>query len=161
LAMAVLKIRRNPDAILRKKARKVATIDESVQRLIDNMIETLDSASGVGLAANQVGVPLRIVVIHIPEEDVMVLINPEVVERVGERLVVEGCLSIPGYQAEITRSESVKVKAKNRKGKLIRKKASDLLAQAMEHEIDHLNGILYIDYLSDPSKLESTERNSD
>ena len=155
--MAVLKIRKNPDPILRKKAKKVASIDVSVQRLIDNMIETLDSASGVGLAANQVGVPLRVVIIHIPDKDVIVLVNPEIIEKTGERLVVEGCLSIPGYQAELKRSESVRVKARNRQGKLFTKKATDLLAQAFEHEIDHLNGILYIDYLQDTDKLERTD----
>ncbi|MGD0856404.1 MAG: peptide deformylase [Dehalococcoidia bacterium] len=155
--MAVLKIRKNPDPILRKKAKKVTNIDVSVQRIIDNMIETLDKASGVGLAANQVGVPLRIVIIHIPDKDVIVLINPEIIEKTGERLVVEGCLSVPGYQAEVKRSESVRVKARDRQGKLFRKKATDLLAQAFEHEIDHLNGILYIDYLQDMDKLEKTD----
>jgi peptide deformylase len=156
--MAVLKVRKNPDPILRKKSKKVTNIiDVSVQRLIDNMIETLDRASGVGLAANQVGVPLRVVIIHIPDKDVIVLINPEIIEKTGERLVVEGCLSIPGYQAEVKRSESVRVKARDRQGKLFRKKATDLLAQAFEHEIDHLNGILYIDYLQDTDKLEKTD----
>jgi peptide deformylase len=157
--MAVLKIRTNPDPVLRKKAKKVTSLDSSVQKLIDDMIETLEESQGVGLAANQVGVPLRIVVIHIPDkEDYIVFINPEVVEKTGERLVIEGCLSIPGYQAEITRSEMVKVKAKDRTGKLIRKKASNnLLAHCMEHEIDHLNGILYIDYLKDTDQLVKTE----
>jgi peptide deformylase len=155
--MAVLKIRKHPDPVLRKKAKKVTSIDVSVKRLIDDMIETLDESSGVGLAANQVGVPLRVVVIHIPEEEVMVLVNPEIVEKKGERTVVEGCLSIPGYQAEIERAESVKVRARDRAGRLIRKKCSELLAQAMEHEIDHLNGVLYIDYLADMSKLEKTD----
>jgi len=159
--MAVLKIRKNPDPVLRKKARKVTSTDVSLQRLIDNMIETLSKAPGVGLAANQVGVPLRVVVIHIPDEDVLVLVNPEVLERKGERLVVEGCLSIPGYQAEIKRSESVRVKARDRHGKLIRKKATDLLAQALEHEIDHLNGILYIDYLQDLKELQKTDSEPD
>jgi peptide deformylase len=160
--MAVLKIRKNPDPILRKKATKVSNIlDTSVQRLIDNMIETLGKASGVGLAANQVGVPLRVVVIQMPDEEAFVLINPEVVERVGERLVMEGCLSVPGYQAEIKRSESVRVRAKNRHGKLVRRKAKDLLAQALEHEIDHLNGVLYIDHLQDMTKLEKTESEPD
>jgi len=118
-------------------------------------------AQGVGLAANQVGVPLRIVVIRLPEdEEVLVLINPEVVEKTGERRVIEGCLSIPGYQAEITRAYSVKVKARDRHGKLIRKKAIDnLLANCMEHEIDHLNGILYTDYLSDTDKLLKVDSN--
>jgi peptide deformylase len=155
--MAVLKIRKNPDPILRKKASKVTNLDVSVQRLIDNMIETLDKAAGVGLAANQVGVPLRIIVIQMPDEEAFALVNPEVVERTGERLVTEGCLSIPGYQAEITRSECVRVRAKNRHGKLVRRKATDLLAQALEHEIDHLNGVLYIDHLQDKSKLEKTD----
>jgi peptide deformylase len=159
--MAVLKIRKNPDPILRKKAKKVAAIDVSVQRLIDNMIETLDKCSGVGLAANQVGVPLRVVIIRIPDKDVMVLINPEIIEKTGERIVVEGCLSIPGYQAEVKRSESVRVKARDRQGKLFRKKATDLLAQAFEHEIDHLNGVLYVDYLEDMNKLEKTDNAPD
>jgi len=159
--MAVLKIHTNPDPILRTKAKKVTRLDEFVQKLIDNMIETLDVAQGVGLAANQVGVPLRIVVIRLPEdEEVLVLINPEVVEKTGERRVIEGCLSIPGYQAEITRAYSVKVKARDRHGKLIRKKATDnLLANCMEHEIDHLNGILYTDYLSDTDKLLKVDSN--
>jgi peptide deformylase len=160
--MAVLKIRKNPDPILRKKASKVSNIlDTSVQRLIDNMIDTLDKASGVGLAANQVGVPLRIIVIQMQEEEAFALVNPEVVEREGERLVTEGCLSLPGYQAEIKRAELVRVRAKNRHGKLVRRKATDLLAQALEHEIDHLNGVLYIDHLEEGAKLEKTDTQAD
>jgi len=151
--MAVLKIRTNPDPVLRKKAVKVTIIDDSVDKLIDNMIDTMQESSGVGLAANQVGVPLRIVVIQIPDDEVLVLINPEIVETAGERTVIEGCLSVPGYQAEISRAETVKVRARGRHGRLIRRKASDLLAQAIQHEVDHLNGVLYIDYLSDKSQL--------
>jgi peptide deformylase len=151
--MAVLKIRIYPDPVLRKKARKVTSIDASVHKIIDNMIETLQESSGIGLAANQVGVPLRIVVIQMPDEEALVLINPEVVETKGERTVVEGCLSVPGYQAEICRAETVKVRAKGRHGRVIRRKASDLLAQAIQHEVDHLNGVIYIDYLSDISQL--------
>lgn len=151
--MAVLKIRTNPDPVLRKKARKVTSFDESVQRLIDDMIATMQESSGVGLAANQVGVPLRIIVIQMPEEDAVAYVNPEVTETTGERTVLEGCLSIPGYQAEICRAVTVKVKARDRNGKPIREKATDLLAQALQHEIDHLNGILYIDYLDDKAEL--------
>ncbi len=159
--MAVLRIRTNPDPVLRKKAKRVTDID-SVQRFIDNMIETLTAAPGVGLAANQVGIPLRIIVIKAPEEeDVIALINPEIVEKKGERCVIEGCLSIPGYQAEIIRSESVKVRARDRHGKLVRKKATELLAQALEHEIDHLNGILYIDYLQDQDQLLKTDEETE
>lgn len=159
--MAVLKIRTHPDPALRKKARKVTSIDGSVHRLIDNMIETLQDTSGVGLAANQVGVPLRIVVIQIPDEELLVLINPEIIEMKGERMVIEGCLSIPGYQAEICRAETVKVRAKGRHGRVIRRKASDLLAQAIQHEVDHLNGVLYIDYLADIGQLLKIASGSD
>ncbi len=156
--MAILKIRTNPDPVLRKKAKKISSFDGSVQRLIDNMIETLDDAEGVGLAANQVGVPLRVVIIHIPGDDVMVLVNPEIIEKTGERVVMEGCLSIPGYQGEVRRAETVRIKARDRNGKLFRKKGTELLAQAFEHEIDHLDGVLYIDYLQGDNELEKAEK---
>ena len=155
--MAVLKIRTNPDPVLRKKARKISVIDDSIRKLIDDMIETMQKACGVGLAANQVGVPLRIVVIQVPDEEVLVMVNPVVVETKGERMVVEGCLSVPGYQAEVSRAESVRVQARDRNGKLFRKRGTELLAQAMQHEIDHLNGVLYIDYLKDKSQLCKTD----
>ena len=155
--MAIRKIRINPAPVLREKAKKVTSFDGSIQRLINDMVDTLDAASGVGLAANQVGVRLRIVVIQIPDEDVLILVNPEIIEKKGERLVIEGCLSIPGYQAEIKRANSVKIKARNREGKPFRLTARELKAQALEHEIDHLNGILYIDYLEDDSHLQKVE----
>lgn len=142
------------DPVLREKAKKVRKIDESVQKLIDDMVETMHLARGVGLAAPQIGVSLRVVVIETPDDGLMALINPEVVKKSGERRVSEGCLSVPGYQAEITRSKNVTVKALNREGKEIRIKASEtLLAQALEHEIDHINGILYIDYLTGEDQL--------
>ena len=111
------------------------------------------AANGVGLAAPQVGVSLRVAVIVIPDETPIVLVNPEVVRRQGERLVDEGCLSIPGYVGQIKRAESVTVKARDRGGREIRIKADELLAQALEHEIDHLNGVLYIDHLDNPADL--------
>jgi len=98
------------------------------------MIETMHSASGVGLAAPQVGIPLRVIVIGMPEEENIVLINPEIVRRTGERWVTEGCLSIPGYFGEIKRAQSVRVKGRDLSGKEIRIKADELLAQALEHE---------------------------
>jgi peptide deformylase len=155
--MAIRKIRTNPDPVLREKAKKVTSFDSSIQRLINDMVDTLDAASGIGLAANQIGVPLRIIVIQIPDEDTIILVNPEIIEKKGERLVVEGCLSIPGYQAEIKRANSVKIKARNREGKPFRLIARELKAQALEHEIDHLNGVLYIDYLEDESHLKKME----
>ena len=152
--MAVLRICALPDTVLRQKARRVTTIDTSIQRLIDDMVETMRAVSGVGLAAPQVGVPLRIAVIEMPGEDVITLINPEIVKREGERLVTEACLSVPGYQGEIKRSLWIKVKAWDKQGKMFRIGGEDLLAQALEHEIDHLNGILYVDHIESPDKLE-------
>jgi len=151
--MAVLQIRTLPDPVLRQKARKVGSIDGSVQKLIDDMIETMRAVQGVGLAAPQVGVPLRIAVIEMPGEEVIALINPEVVKRQGERVVEEGCLSVPGYRGEIKRSMTVKVKALDRQGKQIRIKGEGLLAEALEHEIDHLNGTVYVDHVEEPDKL--------
>ena len=151
--MADLTVRVLPDPVLRQKAKKVTSMDKSVQRLIDDMIETMHVASGVGLAAPQVGASLRICVIEMPGEEVITLINPEIIGRKGERFIEEACLSVPGYQGEIKRSVSVKVKALDRQGKEIRLKGDELLAQALEHEIDHLNGVLYIDHVESPDKL--------
>lgn len=155
--MAVLPLRFAPDPVLRQKAKRVRSIDSSIERLIDDMLETMPAVSGVGLAAPQVGVSLQVAVIELPEEETIVLINPQVVKRSGERLVEEGCLSIPGYRGEIMRSVSVTVKGRNRQGKEIRLKATELLAQALEHELDHLNGVLYIDHLESPDKLFRVE----
>jgi len=151
--MAVLEIRTLPDPVLRQKARKVKEIDGSVQKLIDDMIDTMHAASGVGLAAPQIGVSLRIAVIEIPEEEVITLINPEVTKRQGERVLGEACLSVPGYHGEIKRSVTVRVKALDRHGTQIRIKGEELLAQALEHETDHLDGTLYIDHIESPDKL--------
>ena len=156
--MAVLPIRRFPnDAVLKQKAKKVSRIDSSIQRLIDNMIETMQEVRGIGLAAPQVGVPLRVIVLQMPDEEPMVIINPAIVKRSGEQEVAEGCLSVPGYYGEIKRSASVTVKGQNRKGKAIRVKATGLMAEALEHEIDHINGTLYIDHLESQDKLHRVE----
>jgi peptide deformylase len=137
-----------PDPILRQKAKRVSSIGRSIQRLIDDMIETMHVNHGVGLAANQVGVLQRVVVIQLPdEEEPRAYINPEIVKNEGEREVEEGCLSLPGYRGLVKRSVKVKAKGLDRKGKEVRVNADGLLAQALEHEIDHLNGILYIDHL--------------
>jgi len=136
--MAILTVLTVPEPILRQKSKRVKNIDGSVRKLAGDMIETMHAASGVGLAAPQVGVPLRVIVIGMPEEEDFVLINPEIVRRSGERLVTEGCLSIPGYFGEIQRAQRVTVKGKDLSGKEVRIKAEELLAQALEHEIDHL-----------------------
>ena len=155
--MAIISIRVLPDPVLKQKSKRVRVIDGSIQRLIGDMIETMHSTGGVGLAAPQVGVPLRVAVIGIPGEEDIALINPEVVRRKGERVVGEGCLSVPGYFGEIKRAESVTVKGRDPSGKEIRIKADELLAQALEHEIDHLNGVLYIDHLDSLDKLRKIE----
>ena len=156
--MAIFSIRTLPDPVLRQKAKRVRTIDSSIQKLISDMLETMHADNGrVGLAAPQIGVSLRVIVIGIPEEEDIVLINPEIVKRKGERLIDEGCLSFPGYVGQVKRAESVTAKGHNQNGKEIRIKADGLLAQALEHEIDHLNGMLYIDHLKDIEQLHKIE----
>jgi peptide deformylase len=156
--MAVLTIRTLPDPVLRQKTKKVSTIDRSVKKLVKDMSETLHAEDGrVGLAAPQVGVSLRVTVIGLPDEEDIVLINPQIVRRKGQRLVSEGCLSIPGYVGELYRAEKVTVKALDIKGKEVRIKGEELLAQALEHEIDHLNGILYIDRMENMDALRKIQ----
>ncbi|HHU49760.1 MAG: peptide deformylase [Caldicoprobacterales bacterium] len=132
------------DEVLRKKSKPVDKIDERVQILITDMIDTMYQAEGVGLAAPQVGILKRIVVIDIGE-GVHVLINPEIVKESGEQIDYEGCLSLPGIRAQVKRPAEVIVKALDRNGKEIEIEANGLFARALCHELDHLNGILFID----------------
>ena len=156
--MAVLDIRTVPDPVLKRKAKKISSIDRSVKKLIKDMAETLHAEEGrVGLAAPQVGVSLRVAVIGLPDEEDIILINPEIVRRKGQRLVSEGCLSIPGYVGELYRAETVTAKWLDASGKEVRIKGKGLLAQALEHEIDHLNGILYVDRMEDMEKLRKIQ----
>lgn len=155
--MAIIPIRLVPDPVLRQKAKRVKVFDNSIQKLVEDMLETMHAAAGVGLAASQVGVPLRVVVIGLPEEEDIALINPQVVSKTGERVVEEGCLSIPGYVGELKRAVAVTVKARDCSGKEIRIKGEELLAHALEHEIDHINGVLYIDHLESPDKLKKVK----
>jgi peptide deformylase len=156
--MAVFPIRTLPEPVLRQKAKRVRTIDGSIKKLVADMLETMHADPGrVGLAAPQVGVSLRVVVIGIPDEEDIILINPEIVRRKGERLVTEGCLSVPGYVGQINRAETVTAKGRDLSGKEIRIKAEGLLAQALEHEVDHLNGMLYVDHLESMDKLRKIE----
>lgn len=155
--MTILTVRTIPEPVLKQKSKRVKSIDGSIRKLAADMIETMHADSGVGLAAPQVGVPLRVIVIGMPDEEDFVLVNPQVVRRVGERLVTEGCLSVPGYFGEIKRAQRVTVKGRDLSGKEVRIKAEELLAQALEHEIDHLNGVLYIDHLESQDKLHKVE----
>ncbi len=140
---------------LHQKAKRVHVIDDSTQKLIDDMIETMHYTGGVGLAAPQVGIPLQVVVIELPEDEgnIIILINPEIVKTSGEHEVSEGCLSLPGYRGELIRAETVTVKGRDRNGKQVRIKGEGLLAQALQHEIDHINGVVYVDRLESRDKL--------
>ncbi|MFC1953795.1 peptide deformylase [Chloroflexota bacterium] len=155
--MAVLPIRVAPDPVLRKRAKRLRSVDTSIHRLVNDMIDTMHDAPGVGLAAPQVGISLRVIVIGLPEQEEIVLINPEIVRRRGERMVDEGCLSVPGYIGQLKRSESVTIKGRDLNGKEIKIKAGELLGQALEHEIDHINGVLYLDRLASMEDLYKVE----
>jgi peptide deformylase len=137
---------------LRQKARLVKNIDNGIQRLIDDMVETMYHAPGIGLAANQVGRPLSLLVIHIQREEseygLIVLINPQMVSSRGETTFEEGCLSVPEYYANVTRPEEVVVRGLDRRGEKIEIAAGGLLAIALQHEMDHLEGKLFIDRIS-------------
>jgi len=157
--MAIMPIVKMDSPVLHQKAKKVRKIDDSIQKLIDNMIDTVHDIEGLGLAAPQVGVPLQIVVIQLPdEEDVITLINPEVVKISEEtEMMIEGCLSLPGYNADVKRSTSITVKARDRQGKPIRIKGEGLLAQVLQHETDHINGVVFVDHLESIDKLRRNE----
>ncbi len=156
-AMAIRRILTAEELILRERTKKVSTFDASLHRLLDDMLETMRDAPGVGLAANQIGVPLQVAVTEI-DGTVTELVNPQIVKGSGEQLDWEGCLSIPGYVAEVGRRAKITVKARDRRGKEFRVKGEELFARALQHEIDHLNGHLYIDLLD---SLEELVRVSD
>ena len=155
--MAIRNLRYEKDEILKKKSREVDTIDEKIQTLIDDMIETMYKFNGVGLSAVQVGILKRVVVIDIDDgTGVKVLINPKITKTKGEQEVEEGCLSFPNQYAKMIRPKEVTVEALDRNGKKITIKAKDLLAQAIAHECDHLDGIVFIDKMI-PGTLERVE----
>ena len=144
--MAIRNLRLEGDEILSKKSREVEVIDEKIQQLIDDMIETMHKYNGVGLAAVQVGILKRIVVIDLyDDKGPIVLINPVIIKTKGEQEVEEGCLSFPNQFAKIVRPAEVIAEYTDREGKRMRVKAKELLAQAISHEIDHLNGEVFID----------------
>jgi peptide deformylase len=142
--------------VLRQKAKRVTQFDKNLQRLIDEMIETMRAAPGVGLAGPQIGVPLRLAVIEV-DDQITVIINPEIIKRSAEVELDEGCLSVPGFWGKVQRSEKVTVKARNRDGREFRVNAEGLLAQALQHEIDHLDGMLYIDRMPSLDDLQRSE----
>jgi peptide deformylase len=150
--MAVLEICKYPDPILQIKAEPVQDIDPSLQRLVEDMIETMYQAPGIGLAATQVGKPIRIIVFDVtPREEgrnPSFLINPEIIESEGEQILEEGCLSVPEYFSEVKRKAKVKVRGLDAKGQPVEICGEGVLATVLQHEIDHLDGILFIDRIS-------------
>ncbi len=150
----MLKILEFPDPRLRKKAVAVTDIDDDLRNLIDDMLETMYAAPGIGLAATQVDVHKRLLVADISAEkdDPQALINPEILEKHGTTISEEGCLSVPGYFEEVERAESIRVRYLDRDGAAVEKNAEGLLAICIQHEIDHLNGKLFVDYLSEAKR---------
>ena len=150
-----------PDKFLKEKTHDLSNIDAETQQLIDDMIETMQGALGIGLAANQVGVPKRLCVVDLSTKEKkaprIILINPVIVEKDGTIEAEEGCLSIPGYLSTIKRAEKVYVKGLDREGKSIEIEGTGMLARALQHEIDHLDGMLFIDRMN-PIKREFFKR---
>ncbi|OQW71551.1 MAG: peptide deformylase [Proteobacteria bacterium ST_bin11] len=148
--MSILTILEFPDKRLRTVAAEVDTVDDGIKTLVDNMIETMYAAKGVGLAATQVNVHKRVIVMDVSEnkDEPICLINPTIIERDGVEESEEGCLSVPGFFEKVSRAERIKVRALNREGTNFEMEASDLLAVCIQHEMDHLDGKLFVDYLS-------------
>lgn len=149
--MARLTILEYPDPRLRTKAVPVTEVNDATRALIDDMVETMYAANGIGLAATQVNVHQRLLVIDVSEQrnEPRVFINPEIIARDGEEVMEEGCLSVPGFYESVQRAQHVNVRALDRNGTPFELKADDLLAVCIQHEIDHLDGKLFVDYLSD------------
>lgn len=157
--VAILNIVKDPDPVLRKKAVKVRKADDGIRKLADDMFETMLQAPGVGLAAPQVGKSIRLITVHVPEDEEdgtketsLKLLNPEIVKASGSQVGPEGCLSIPGWAGDVERAWSVTVKAIDMDNKPVRIKAEGYLAVVLQHEIDHLDGILFPDRIEDKKK---------
>ncbi len=148
--MAILKILQYPDERLHKVARKVEQVNDATRKLVRNMAETMYAAPGVGLAATQVDVHEQIIVVDVSEErhQLMVFINPEIIATSGEEECEEGCLSVPGIYEKVRRAEKVAVRALDEKGELFTAEAEGFLAVCIQHEIDHLRGKVFVEYLS-------------
>ena len=159
--MAIRQIREYGDEILRKKSREVDVVDDKIRELLDDMLETMHKYNGVGLAAPQVGILKRVVVIDLYDDNgPLKLVNPKIVKQKGKQEVEEGCLSFPNQYAKMIRPEEIVAEALNEKGEKIKIKAKGLLVQAICHEIDHLDGVLFIDNML-PGTLEYVEPKED
>ena len=155
--MAVRPILNFEQPVLREKAKKVARVDTSIQKLLDDLAETMLNAPGAGLAANQIGVALRVCVVKGDENQIWGLVNPVIVKSAGSQVGYEGCLSKPGWVGEVERYEAVVVKGLNRHGKQVRIKSTGFTARAFQHELDHLDGVLFTDRLTRLDTLQRVE----
>lgn len=159
--MAIRQIRLNGDEILRKKAREVDKVDDKIRELLHDMLDTMHKYNGVGLAGPQVGILKRVIVIDLYDgEEPLLLVNPKIIKSKGKQEVDEGCLSFPNEYAKIIRPKEVVVEALNENGDKVKIVAKDLLAQALSHEIDHLEGILFVDNII-PGTLQYIEPETD
>ena len=158
--MAKLEILEFPDPRLRTKAQPVDAVDDALRSLVDDMFETMYAAPGIGLAATQVDVHKRLLVVDVSPDktEPHALINPQIVEMDGEAVTEEGCLSVPGYYEEVTRAEHIRVRFLNRDGEETEMEAEGLLAVCIQHEIDHLDGKLFVDYLSEAKRQRIRKR---
>jgi len=154
--MAVLPIIKYGSSILRKRLKDVTEFGEPLEKIVEAMFETMIEVRGIGLAANQVGIDQRIIILdgsgHYKGCEKMVLVNPEIIEMEGEDIMVEGCLSIPDMDGEVSRANSIKIKAQDLKGKEVVLKATDMQARIYQHECDHINGKMYIDRVSQSTR---------
>ena len=162
--MSVRPIVLSDDPLLRKKSRRVRRVSPALQQLVDDMVETMHAANGIGLAAIQIGVPERVIVVHLPKDEeeeenpegdkLYAMVNPELARKSREMEDgIEGCLSIPGWVGEVSRHRAVTVKGLDLQGRPTRIKAEGLLARVFQHEIDHCDGTLFIDHIEDPEKI--------
>lgn len=156
--MALREVRTNPDPILRKNTREIDKVTPRIQILVEDMIDTMRHAEGVGLAAPQIGVLKKLAVVEV-EEQLYVLINPVIIKREGEEIGPEGCLSVPGKQGLVKRPKNITLKYKDLNEAEMTLEASDFLARAICHELDHLNGVLYIDKLASQEEYQAQEQN--
>ena len=158
--MAIRQILHFPDPRLRKKAMPIKVVTDDIRQLADDMLETMYDAPGIGLAANQINIQKRIIVMDVSEDKLspLVFINPEIVNKEGEREYEEGCLSVPEAYELVTRADTVRVKALNREGEAFELDADELLATCIQHEIDHLDGKLFIDYISNLKRQRIKKR---
>ncbi|WJH33218.1 peptide deformylase [Paenibacillus sp. CC-CFT747] len=157
--MAIRMIVKDPDPVLREKAKPVPKMTPNIQKLLDDMADTMYDAPGVGLAAPQIGILKRVIVMDVGDEHGLIhLVNPEIISKDGEQLGPEGCLSIPGLTGDVRRAQTVTVKGWNREGEEIVIEGTDLLARCIQHEVDHLNGVLFTDVAESVYRDDQRER---